>query len=74
MKKFIANDPQFKEWVDVTQNSADSTKIQQTTVDRLSDVMNNVQRVGCGGVVRDNFNFDRFQHDSHGDFFAKGRD
>ncbi len=51
VKKFIANDPQFKEWVDVTQNSADSTKIQQTTVDRLSDVMNNVQRVGLGAVV-----------------------
>lgn len=46
VKNLMAKDPQFKTWLDNSQNSTDSTKIQQTTVDRLSAVMNSVQRFG----------------------------
>lgn len=49
--KVIDSDTQFQAWLDKSQNSADSTKIQQTTVNRLSSVLSGVQRAGLVAVL-----------------------
>lgn len=51
VRKLMTTDPQFSNALDPSQNSADSTKIQQTTVNRLSSIMDSVQRVGLIAVL-----------------------
>lgn len=51
VRKLMASDSQFQTWLDKSQNSADSTKIQQTTVNRLSSVLSGVQRAGLVAVL-----------------------
>lgn len=49
IEKSVKNDPQFKEWTDTSVTDSQSIEARQTTIDKLSNIMNYASRVG--GIV-----------------------
>ena len=51
IEKFVADDPQFKEWTDTSVTNSQDVEARQETIDKLSSIMNYASRAGIVAAV-----------------------